>query len=319
LLYLHIGSYKTGSSAIQSYLSKNKGKLKEMGTHVLRPPEGRKLYAASKDLAEKDLNNPTAKLMRQKWLSKRDETVTYSNEYLFNPNAAQQLKANFDPENEGDVRIICYIRRPDSYVEALYKQMVKNGRIDPDPSIIMDKFRAEKAPYQAALDSYADAFGTENVTVRIYERDQLKDRDAVADFLDQCNMPAIEAEGSISNNPSHSCAMSEAIGRVSRLLPVNHNLLLKRINRNVKDHHFRAGDVFTLAQSRALFAEFEDEMRHISERFLGGQWPIFNMKQIAEGATERFPDGEEAVLLARAANEDVMRFVGKLLKDADKS
>ena len=81
-----------------------------------------------------------------------------SSEMLFHASVAPRLWAGLAPGLREDVRLICYLRRHDQYLEAMYKQLLKNGKIRANPRAFLDRRRGTAA-YGPVLDAFADAFG----------------------------------------------------------------------------------------------------------------------------------------------------------------
>jgi hypothetical protein len=96
---------------------------------------------------------------------------------------------------EFDIKIVCYLRRQDDYIESLYNQWAKGMntemydvifnnpssenkyRIDEDnaPNIYMAKLvnGMLNVDYYAHLSKWAEIYGKENINIRIYEKSRL--------------------------------------------------------------------------------------------------------------------------------------------------
>ena len=175
-IFLHIGTLKTGTSAIQDFLVLNRKALSKQG--ILYPQKSRRDYFKTRDgetivPAQKFKNyQKLVHLSRTK-----DRHVILSNEAFSLMYDASAIKAAI-----GDVEtvIICYLRRQDDFIQSYYNQEVKlagNYR----------KIKAYQPPttldYYELLDRWARIFGRENIIVRLYEKQQFKDQDLIVDFL----------------------------------------------------------------------------------------------------------------------------------------
>ena len=109
-----------------------------------------------------------------------------------------------------DVRIVCYLRRPDNMIESFYNQVIKTGdavqRLYGDVSRYRDK---PVLDYVRALSPWVDRFGREHVIVRNYDR--LIDGDLVADFFSIIGKSEASALGGIegTRNPRIPNALVE--------------------------------------------------------------------------------------------------------------
>lgn len=188
-LILHIGTHKTGSTTIQNYFYLNRLWLRPMGVHYPRPLLGPMFYVNNhRDLRDtarlegkpksavihpqlgphaarlahyvnaiKEARAPIAILSCEGWSS-------VLNRY------AQRLAAL---QNRFDVKVIAFMRRPDHWAEAFYRQRVAN--ISHRETASFHEFVAQ-APMQTYLFDraqlfgwWADAFGTQNITVIPFE------------------------------------------------------------------------------------------------------------------------------------------------------
>lgn len=123
ILYLHIGSHKTGSTAIQKACEQHSAKdtkyinIRVSGKHLIQPRrQGRHVVCSiNMDQAER-LFRPQAGV----------STYITSDEcffWIFDPMALQEL-ASLLLDRFDEVRIICYLRRQESLAISHRKQVV---------------------------------------------------------------------------------------------------------------------------------------------------------------------------------------------------
>lgn len=197
-LFLHIGSHKTGTTALQQGLHHNRILLKACGASYVGAPTAAHLHQYLGNLSPGSflpggfmVLDPDALLAR---LDTADnDTVIASSEnfsFFFEPAAiktlAQALKSRFD-----EVRIVCYLRRQDRHAVSHHQEGAKPHRqvegalwghaptALPAPSSNHDLY----LDYDHRLGLWADAFGDANMIIRTYDRKLLKDGDIFADFL----------------------------------------------------------------------------------------------------------------------------------------
>lgn len=83
---------------------------------------------------------------------------------LFRLRHIRRLRALFPDQ---DIRILVYLRRQDEWLEAMYGQVLKQGR-SPEPDDFIEQNR-QHVDYAALLAPWAKVFGDSNLIVRTYE------------------------------------------------------------------------------------------------------------------------------------------------------
>lgn len=187
-LFIHIGSHKTATTFIQGSLKTNQDTLLKMG--VLYPETGQ-IYDAhfllgweARDAAARSAPDESLALWHdliEEIQNSAAETAIISSEefnVIVQPTQIAFLKTHFD------VKIIHYIRSPDSFVESFYNQVIKDFRTRETRTI--NTYVAEEELWilnpKRSLSSWIEVFGKNNVIVRIFARDHLKNG-ILADFF----------------------------------------------------------------------------------------------------------------------------------------
>jgi hypothetical protein len=202
-LILHIGTHKTGTTALQQFLYENRELLAARGFHYATPPHGlQEANLVANALNVGQSNIVQAFLGKQINLARQAgaQTILGSAENFYAmsvldamqrrevcANAVERDRALIEtlqslmPEGIDTPEVVCYFRRPDRYAESLYSQHVKRG-------IIFDGTFAEFLPiikpalfYNEHMQAWSDVFGKSNCTVRLYEPVRA---DIVTDFLE---------------------------------------------------------------------------------------------------------------------------------------
>lgn len=186
-LIIHIGANKTGSSAIQRFLSMNSLALREEGVvvpnenfqvadktqghHVFgfqdllkSPSEGRKQLEGMLDAV--DVAYPEA------------NTILLSAENLAANPAAPSLFE--DLVKRYDTRLVIYIRRQDEYILSSWQQW--HSKISVDFWAWLISVVGVMGNWRAYLENWETVIPRGKITVRIYERPKLKGGDVIADF-----------------------------------------------------------------------------------------------------------------------------------------
>ena len=144
-LYLHIGSHKTGTTAIQHFAAQNRDHLAKQG--LLYPPVGPKGaparrnhmlvfggwfgLAGANDLTSEDISAFFARTRAQ--ALKRKSDVLLSGENIFRLTAEQRdelyarLRQTFP---DFDIVVVAALRRQDNFADSLFRNVVR-GQIEP--------------------------------------------------------------------------------------------------------------------------------------------------------------------------------------------
>lgn len=187
-LFLHIGSHKTATTFLQNALATNPAVLQQLG--LLYPQAGRiweahfRLCWELKDPALHD--RPLERLpLWSELLAELDAApqpvaVISSEEFGLglDPARLAALKAHHD------VRVIFYLRSPDSYMESFYNQFVKDFGTRETRTI--ETYMAEEGLFfldtMRLLRPWIDIFGPAAMRLRLYDRAHLPEG-ILADFL----------------------------------------------------------------------------------------------------------------------------------------
>lgn len=203
-VFLHIGTPKTGTNAIQYFLY---GKREELKTHGLLSPttaSHKDAFKHRKQLIHMELSNALG--FRQGKKTKVDiygqelatiakdltkeikecsaHSVIFSSEFFCIPSDIKPVKEFF---SHYDIRIVIYLRRHDSWWQSAYCQNVKTVKNPPwersiEAYINFSKKRSVASHYKSIVDRWAEAFGKEKIIVRPYERQQ-NQPNLIADLL----------------------------------------------------------------------------------------------------------------------------------------
>lgn len=189
-LILHIGTAKTGTTALQHFLCVNAKKLREHGIHYATPPNEFNFNSITNTLLLTGLDKFRTFFLNQLKVAERDgaHTIIASSESLYSisalleeRNLIEQLRASIPAEVE--CRVLCYVRRPDHCLESLYNQNVKRGVIG--AGLLGDQTRQVSLftgdvidflkiiegmlDYHRCLSIWREVFGSSACSVRAYE------------------------------------------------------------------------------------------------------------------------------------------------------
>jgi len=190
-LYLHIGSNKAGSTAIQTFARNNEVLLKR--NDILYPPIGRNGQGAHHPLCFSFIDpqttadtryhpRPDAKAIMDEVVKSAasHSRVLISSEALFwtgglNASAIERFIRNF-----ARVLVIVYLRRNDAYLESMYKSRVRAGDLLPTFETFCEETDRD---YWRITAFWESLVGAGNLIVRPFVETVWWNKDLVGDFL----------------------------------------------------------------------------------------------------------------------------------------
>lgn len=194
-IYMHIGTPKTGTSALQQFFVENAMILKKYGINYPLSPSG-EISAPNIGYIINNKCSVEEKARRIMSLFGEHDKLLISSEgiYIFLRYNKEFFLKFIDMGI--DVKVIVYLRRQEEYLESMIRQKVKEGiwitnqdkwsnletEDKQDESFI--KRVEEEAHYLKGLESISEVIGYKNVIVRVYEKCRMKNGNIFADFLD---------------------------------------------------------------------------------------------------------------------------------------
>lgn len=282
-LFIHIGSHKTGSSAIQrAFRSKETG-IEEEG--LIR-------IECDSDITKKNWE-PQQEQALTEHLKRhiRDQTaltfrylISYEgfcgNAFQGYPNAsliANRLRA---VTRDFDVRIIVFLRRQDDFIESMYTQMIHEGGSRSFQDFITTT-RPESMDWYRLLESYAAVFGRENLIVRRYHADFYPKSDSlIVDFANIVGVrpECLKSKRSLTRNQGYSSEAVELARLCNPSLSKPHRALLREMLQEVSPkplfHSYSYLDLKTRQDILAVCAESNERVKQDYFSSLG-QAPLF--------------------------------------------
>lgn len=340
-LYLHIGTPKTATTAIQSFCWNNRELLAGKGycypmfdftfQNVQKYRNGHflvaRLYTEDRqreyDKEEQIVAEGMEKLLQ---CFQEYDNVILSDEGIWNrglvdnTNCWKRLQDHL-MDHGITVKVIVYLRRQDDFLFSWWNQQVKEGMF---PSSVMDwDAVSEKLPYiqldyYNILEQIAGYVGKENITVRLFDRGAFKGGSIQKDFLEALRLEdteEYEVTDSIKN-PSLTKNNIE-IKRLLNMLPgldkkrndYFRRTLTKLSAENSKEE--RKG-MFSETEQHKFLETYKEGNTRLAEEYLGGR-ELFDYDYHSQGKWQF--DNEEAL-------RDIVRFFGtitlKLMKDNEK-
>ena len=311
MLIIHIGSPKTGTTALQGFLKTHSDALGERGVHFVRSGRSNIAHNSMVRPLLKGKASDTLAAIRDEISSVPASVHVLSSEMFFRTGLALPLAEGLR-NADTDIRIVGYLRRPDAYAEAMYKQRVKNGRIPRDPAAFLEAWGANLA-YLPTVSEYRDAFGQDALRIRPFRRELFADGNVISDFascLGDVDVTDL-IDPNASANTTLSRAVSEHLGRVSKTTDFNTRVMIREIIAEGASGTRRSHDVFDKGTRSKIVQDCLADLNAVREICFSEIAEPFDMADLAEGAPDRYPDEREALELERIAADAVMEAVGR--------
>ena len=312
-LFIHIGSQKTGTTSIQGFLKANKKQLGANGINYVQAGRTNIAHNHTASLLNKGEAKAVITEIIDEIEKRPQDTHILSSEIFFSAGIANRLARLLPDAYRGDTKIICYLRRPDKYLEAMYKQRVKNGRSAPDPALFLQAWQP-KLSYKKTMDAFAEGFGAENIILRPFERPHFPNGNVVEDFCTHIGVAdyAAYAAPDASSNKSLSAAVSELLGTVARHSSFNTRVLIRDIIRAQYPGSTRSGDVFPKETCAQIAADFADECDQLRATFCPDINPFFDLSDLSNSAPSPYPSLQEQLDLTRQAADTVIKAIANI-------
>jgi hypothetical protein len=211
-MFIHCGSHKTGTTAIQLLLTQNRDNFLNKG--YLYPisgiPEGFPYgqHQIAWHLDKNQASSKTEESWQQLYLevqNNKDKNIIISSEEFFLIENIEQIsKIYYLFKDWFEFKIIFYLRPQHELIQSSYITLV----VFFQETRNFDEFKQDESKnkhYLPIIDAWASVFGQENMIIRPYQKEKLKNNDVVADFLDLVEFKLdfdsyIETCGNINNS-----------------------------------------------------------------------------------------------------------------------
>ena len=242
-LTLHVGTHKTGTTSLQSFMLENADLLAKQGIYAPRTPSDyphankNRTACFLRYMARRNLNGryPSKKFGRmvgkdEKAVRSALEThddILLSDERIWydaasRPKYWKEIKSVAEGLGFESFRIVVYLRKQDDLAVSLWEQLSKQ----PTMKLSFDDY-LKSAParnalnYLAVLSDIEETFGYANMIVRVYDRKTLVEGDICHDF---CNAIGIEWDDdfALPQNLNNSLTFTAAeIKRIANSTPAS--------------------------------------------------------------------------------------------------
>jgi hypothetical protein len=214
-LCIHLGTYKTGSTAIQTCMESHRKQLLEQGVlYPLFPGDGQfernhgkldsgflRLLASGADAYVTSFVDKLSLLVSQE----RPRLVVLSAESFW-PRSMQYAALMVSTLRPlfSRVSVVIYLRHQLDLWISLHSQQAKTLRVKPglpawnSPEIAGQDIVGHGMFYDRVLDVYRSLLGEQNVHARLYDVKQFPDGDIVNDFFDVCGVKPFDRNDALA-------------------------------------------------------------------------------------------------------------------------
>ena len=176
-LFIHIGTGKTGTSALQAFWTQNRGVLKKKGI-VYPHSKGREAqHQIAWSLLKEGKSDKRLESCNKEWkyiISQLSGSRNLISSEAFSSLSQESIKKVKSYVSSFRVKIVIYLRRGDGWQNSVYNQKIKKKGIVCSPKIF---------PMVNVVEEWKNVFGKENIIVRPYEKGQFYGGTIFSDFL----------------------------------------------------------------------------------------------------------------------------------------
>ena len=328
---LHIGTEKTGTTTLQVFMKTNRDLLLASGFRYPRfcgnvNQTGLAAYAMDDDRDDPlrehwGVRKPgDVEGFRRRFEAAADreitgpETVILCNEHchsrLRTPAEVGRLR-DFLVRYFDDIRIVVYLRRQDQLALSLYTTRLKSGGTSAD---VFPRTNSEDPffNYDRSLTLWEEAFGRQNMTVKVFERDALTEGSIIADVLATCGIGPANAFVPVNDcNESIMPKAQEFLRRINAHLSIPagtpREAYAGRLSAFLTTSFAGRGMKPSRADAEAFYAKFADSNRAVAARYFEGAQRLFS---------ERFDGYPAAAETAQLSVEEAMEISARLYEGA---
>lgn len=278
-LFIHIGTHKTGTTAIQSSLKESYKILKKENIYYfpvsknaiqlmkIKELDDKLIVTCKKELFRFIKNRKNKNLIKIIWSFEGfsgDSSTGYENTNKI----AESLKII---TKDIDTKIIIYLRRQDEFVESLYTQMIHQGESYDFESFI-NKFSEKDFNWSNLLNSYSNYYGKDNLIVRKYDESYLSANGGIINDFTKILSKNIKLNKSLSVNKGYSRDALEIARILNPNLSISEKHLLRSLLRQTSTKQPFENYSYWIDNEQRLFLEkYSKSNFQVTKEFFKGE------------------------------------------------
>lgn len=297
-LYIHIGTWKTGSSTIQFNLHRLKEDLKQEGIYYLSKKD--KMVIDDRIIRDFEKIEPEYVSQSRRKLkgilnNSREEGYKYiasAEEFSGDPfsgfkncRAVAENIFEITKDLNLDIKIIVYLRRQDDFIESMYTQSIHLGGVKTFQEFISD-FDESHFNWYNLLKAYSDVFGKKNIDVRRYHKAFLPHKNSLMqDFGSAVNSNLIaNYSETVSKNKGLSRNALELTRITNKHLNDEEQYQLRKLFQEINSKNpFEKYAFFESSERKEFLARYKNSNLKIAKEYMGIQdGPLFPSPDISE-------------------------------------
>jgi len=281
-IVFHIGTHKTGTTALQNQLFRNRKLLERQG--VIYPEVGigpshsghhELAWAAAGQSHRLKKSNASAIFEKARFAIETagDQTVVFSSEEFGNlsPKLIEKMGAELGIES---ANIVVYFRNQIDYLIAQYKQHIKQFETRYTGTLldyIVEFNILNRMSYAALVSGWANIFGKESINIRVYDRADLVKGDIVEDFCQVIELDSGVLKNDTKDNSSDNKSISDFAAEVLRyanrldMSAVSHQNLIEDISSASRE--YQNYTFLDPASSLRIWRKFNEVNLRLKEHF----------------------------------------------------
>lgn len=328
-IFIHAGTPKTGTSAIQFFCNKNRKLLKEKGVcypnlgfefpgigvnrngHFMNRREkdenGQRLHDKEEEIVKKGMDKLSG------LLEKFPNVVLSDEQFWNNKEMTSEKWAKYRDrfaEMGAELKLIVYVRRQDLLIQSYWAQQVKETMTASFKHYIdTGKYKYFNVDYYKRLEEMAQGVGRENIIVRVYEKQQYYGGNIISDFLHILGLEMTEeyaqADHVVNASLEGACLEVKRLLNNSPIYKSKKNFLVPLLTQVQQEQFgntgYDKGKYFSKEDQLAFMDQFAEGNAAVAKEYLGREDGVLFRDEVVtaeeeEGAT-RYSSKELVLIL----------------------
>lgn len=278
-LYIHIGTGKTGTTALQNFLDLNNNQLEKFSIkyadtfkfnslhHKLCINFTRQKFNYEDRVIE--VKKALQVLIEEAKNSSCKKIIISSEDF---PGVTEDEIKNIYIDELGkyfDINVIVYLRRQDEYLESWNAQLIKTGTFTSDIYSLKNQLSSKGLfDYYSMIEKWSKYIGKQNIHVKVYEKGQFFKQNIFNDFMTIFDILEIEGFQFPPKDPNPSLTIDQIL-----LIKAFYNADCSRFLDNIikKPFNFDIGsskNILSPSERTDLILEYDELNKKVANTFL---------------------------------------------------